>query len=103
MVNTKDTYHIRDAIDLGDGVLDEFTKNVASYKEQNITESLESYKIENIVKSNDDEYDVTVYEKYHIYYGKKHESKNLDFRTTYTVDKVDSVFKVKQIKNNTKL
>ena len=103
MINNKDTYYIKSAIDLSGGLLSEFEKTVSSYKDQEINETLRRYNVENITKLSGDKYDVTVYEQYHIYYGKEHEDKNEDFRTRYIVNKSGSEFKVYSIKNIDKI
>ena len=103
MINHKDTYYIKSAIDLSGGLVSEFEKTVSSYKEQSIDETLKRYNVENITKVSEGKYDVTVYEEFYIYYGKDNKSKNEDFRTRYIVDKSGSEFKVYSIKNIEKI
>lgn len=98
MTNRKDTYYIKDSLDLKGSILEELNDTVKSYKEQDISESLIDHKIEAINKINDTQYEVVIYEKYNIYYGKKSESKITEFRTTYVVNKIGSAFKVYSIK-----
>lgn len=103
MIDYKDTYYIKSAVDLSGGLVSEFEKTVNSYKEQDINETLRKYNVENITKVSEGKYDVTVYEEYHIYYGKEHKNKNEDFRTRYLVNKCGSEFKVYSIKNIEKI
>ena len=98
MTNYKDTYYIKDSLDLKGSILAELNDTVKSYKEQEISESLIDHKIEAINKISDTQYEVVIYEKYNIYYGKKSESKITEFRTTYVVNKIGSAFKVYSIK-----
>ncbi|PRR83583.1 zinc ribbon domain-containing protein [Clostridium vincentii] len=98
MINNKDTYYIKEILDLNGSLLAELNDTVVSYKEQNISESLIDHKIEAINKISDTQYEVVIYEKYNIYYGKKSEYKITEFRTTYVVNKIGSAFKVYSIK-----
>ncbi|HEY5524369.1 MAG TPA: hypothetical protein VIK26_03415, partial [Clostridium sp.] len=98
MTNYKDTYYIKDSLDLKGSILGELNDTVKSYKEQEISESLIDHKIEAINKISDTQYEVVIYEKYNIYYGKKSESKITEFRTIYVVNKIGSAFKVYSIK-----
>lgn len=103
MVNSKDIYYIRSAIDLSGNLISEFTNLIKSFSDQNISEDLMDYKIEGIKKINDSEYEVTVYEKYYIVYGKENKSSYTDFRTNYIIDKTNSGFKAYSIKNTAAL
>lgn len=98
MVNYKDTSYIRSAIDLSGDLLNEFTKLVNNYKEQKISEYLLEYKIEGVEKLNDNQYEVTVYERYNIYYGKERSEKYIEYRNVYIVNNTNSGFKVNAIK-----
>lgn len=99
MVNSKDTYYIRDAIDLSGGLMSEFTNTIKSYSEQGINEDLMDYKIEKINKINDQQYEVTNYEKFYISYNKEKKSLYTDFRTVYVLSKTSTGFKVYSMKN----
>lgn len=103
MVNSKDTYYVRDAIDLSGGLMNDFTNTVKSYSEQGINEDLIDYKIEKINKISDQQYEVTNYEKFHISYNKENKSVYTDFRTVYVLNKTSTGFKVYSIKNIDKL
>lgn len=99
MINSKDTYYIKESIDLNGGLLKEFENTVKSYSEQEITENLKSFEVEKINKLTETKYEVIVFEKYYIRYGKKHESKDKDFRTKYIINKTKSGFKVNSLEN----
>ncbi|SFC51839.1 zinc ribbon domain-containing protein [Clostridium uliginosum] len=103
MVNTKDTYYIKDAIDLSGSLINEFNDMLKSFSEQKINESLINHEIEEIKKISETQYQVTIYEKFNISYGKKNESKYTDFRTTYILNKTNSGFKVYAIKKTDNL
>lgn len=103
MVNSKDTYYVRDAIDLSGGLMNDFTNTVKSYSEQGINEDLMDYKIEKINKISDQQYEVTNYEKFHISYNKENKSVYTDFRTVYVLNKTSTGFKVYSIKNIDKI
>ncbi len=103
MINYKDIYYIKNSIDLSGDLISEFTSLIKSYSEQGITEDLMDHKIEGINKINDSQYEVTVYEKFYISYGKAQKSTYSDYRTTYIVNKTDLGFKVCSIKNITTL
>jgi hypothetical protein len=98
-VNSKDINYIKDTLDLSGGMLIEFTNMLKSYSEQKITESLLKYDIENIKKISDVQYEVTTYEKFSIHYGNKNETKQIDFRNIYILNKTNSGFKVYSLKN----
>lgn len=103
MINSKDIYYIRSSIDLSGNLISEFTSLIKSYSDQNITEDLMNYKIEDIKKINDSQYEVTVYEKYYIVYGKEKKSSYTDFRTNYIVNKTSLGFQIYSIKNTVTL
>lgn len=99
MINSKNIDYIKGSIDLSGGLISEFTTLIKSYSDQQITEDLISHNIEEIKKVTDSEYEVTVYEKYYISYGKERKSSYSDFRDTYIVKLTSSGFKVYAIKN----
>ena len=103
MINSKDTYYIKSSIDLSGNLISEFTTLVKSYSEQQINEELLNYKIEDIKKINDSQYEITVYEKYYISYGKEKKSSYTDFRTHYIVNKTNLGFQIYSIKSTDKL
>ena len=103
MINSKDIYYIRNSIDLSGNLISEFTDLIKSYSDQDISEDLMSYKIEDMKKINESEYQLTVYEKYYIRYGKEKKSSYTDFRTNYVIDKTNSGFQVYSIKDTVKL
>lgn len=103
MVNNKDTYYIRSAIDLSGGLLGEFESLMKSYDKQRISEDLIEHKVESMNKINDSQYEVTVYERYDIYYGKEKCEKIIEYRTIYVVNNTTDGFKVSAIKNITQL
>lgn len=103
MVNNKDTYYIRNAIDLSGGLLSEFESLIKSYDKQSISEDLIEHKVESMNKINDSQYEVTVYERYDIYYGEEKCEKIIEYRTIYVVNNTADGFKVSAIKNITQL
>ena len=103
MINSKNIDYIKSSIDLSGGLISEFSSLIKSYSDQQITEDLMDHKIEDIKKINDSQYEVTVYEKYYIVYGKQKKSSYTDFRTNYIVNKTNSGFKIYSIKNTVTL
>lgn len=103
MINSKDTYYIKNSIDLSGNLISEFTTLIKSYSDQQINEDLINYKIEDIKKISDSEYEVTVYEKYYILYGKEKKSSYTDFRTHYIINKTNLGFQIYSIKDTVKL
>lgn len=103
MINSRNINYIKDSIDLSGSLISEFTNLIKSYSEQKISEDLMNYKIEDIRKINDSQYEITVYEKYYILYGKENKSTYTDFRTNYIVNKTNLGFKIYSIKNTVKL
>ena len=99
MINSKNIDYIKGSIDLSGGLISEFTSLIKNYSEQQIEEELVSHKIEDIKKISNSEYQVTVYEKYYISYGKNKTSSYTDFRDTYVVRSTASDFKVYSIKD----
>ncbi|OOM79059.1 zinc ribbon domain-containing protein [Clostridium sp. BL-8] len=99
MINSKNIDYIKGTIDLSGGLIGEFTTLIKNYSEQQITEDLLSDNIEGIKKISDSEYEVTVYEKYYISYGKDKKSSYEDFRSTYVAKSTNSVFKIYAVKN----
>lgn len=99
MINSKNIDYIKGTIDLSGSLISEFTTLIKDYSEQQITEDLLSDNIEGIKKISDSEYEVTVYEKYYISYGKDKKSSYADFRNTYVVKSTNSVFKIYAVKN----
>lgn len=98
MVNSKNTSNIKDVLDLNGSILGELNSTVDSYKEQDIDENLINHSIQAISKISEKQYEVVTYEKYKIYYGKKNETKIIEFRTTYVINKTSLGFKVNSIK-----
>lgn len=103
MINSKNIYYIKNSIDLSGSLISEFTNLIKSYSEQRITEDLMDHKIEQINKINNSQYEVIVYEKYYISYGKDNKSSYTDFRTSYIISKTDLGFKLYSIKSTDKL
>lgn len=103
MINSRNISYIKDSIDLSGSLISEFTNLIKSYSEQRISEDLMNYKIEDIKKINDSKYEITVYEKYYILYGKENKSTYTDFRTNYIVNKTNLGFQIYSIKNTVKL
>ena len=103
MVNSKNIDYVKSSIDLSGTLISEFSSLIKSFTDQQITEDLMEHKIEDIKKINNSQYEVTVYEKYYISYGKQRKSSYTDFRTNYIVNKTNSGFKVYSIKNTVTL
>lgn len=103
MINSKNIDYIKNSIDLSGSLISDFSTLIKSYSEQKITEDIMNHKIEDIKKLNDSQYEVTVYEKYYIVYGKQNKSSYTDFRTNYIVNKTNMGFKIYSIKNTVSL
>lgn len=98
MVNSKNTSNIKNVLDSNGSILGELNSTVDSYKEQDIDEDLINHSIQAISKISENQYEVVTYEKYKIYYGKKNETKIIEFRMTYVINKTSLGFKVNSIK-----
>lgn len=103
MVRYKDTYYIRDLVDLSGNLMDEYTNTMKSYLEQDINEEIIDHKIELVNKVSDTQYEVTTYEKYYIDYGKENKEMYIDFRTIYVLNKTNLGFKIYSIKKTEKV
>lgn len=102
-VNSKNPYYLSSYVDQSGGEMKDFETTINSYKDQNIDEDLIESKVEQTTKINDSQYSVVATEKYRIFYGKTNETKTVDFRTTYTFNKIGSNFKLLKIEKIDKL
>lgn len=102
-VRYKDTYYLRNSIDLSGNLMNEFTSTIKKYTDQQISEELIEYKIETVNKISDDQYEITTYEKFYIEYGKENKRTYNDYRTIYVVKRTNGGFKVNSIKSLVKL
>lgn len=103
MINNRNTSYIKSSIDLSGSLLTEFDNLIKSYDEQDIKEDLIDHTIEGTNKINENQYEVTVYERYDIYYGLEECEKIIEYRTIYVVNNTKDGFKVGSIKNITQL
>lgn len=103
MINNRNISYIRSAIDLSGSLLSEFDNLIESYDKQDISEELIEHEIEGMNKINENQYEVTVRERYDIYYGVERCEKIIEYRTIYVVNNTNEGFKVGAIKNITQL